>query len=40
MENGFDIVDVCDSLGQTEYEYASAVYTDGTIDASIAEAPT
>ena len=40
MENGFDIVDVCDSLGQDEYNYASAVYTNGTIDPSITEAPT
>lgn len=39
MERGFDIVDVCDSLGQAEYDYASAVYTGGTIDASISEAP-
>lgn len=40
MEDGFDIVDVCDALGQDEYDYAWAVYTNGTIDASIAEAPT
>ena len=39
MENGFDIVDICDSLGQDQYHYAWALYTDGTIDASIAEAP-
>lgn len=39
MENGFDIVDICDSIGQREFEYASAVYTDGTIDATIVEAP-
>lgn len=39
MENGFDIVDVCDALGQDEYDYAWSVYTNGTIDASIAEAP-
>lgn len=27
MENGFDIVDICDSLGQEKYDYASAVYS-------------
>ena len=38
-DNGLDIVDVCDSMTQAEYEYASAVYTDGTIDESIMEDP-
>ena len=38
-DNTLDIADVCDSLGQEEYEYASAVYTGGSIDISIDEAP-
>jgi hypothetical protein len=38
-DNGFDIVDVCDSMTQAEYAYASAVYTDGSIDSSIVEEP-
>ena len=38
-DNGLDIVDVCDAMSQAEYEYASAVYTDGTIDALIMEDP-
>ena len=38
-DNTLDIADVCDSLGQEEYEYASAVYTGGSIDAQIAAAP-
>ncbi len=38
-DNTLDIADVCDSLGQEEYEYASAVYTGGSIDALIKEAP-
>ena len=38
-DNGLDIVDVCDSMTQAEYEYASAVYTDGSIDSSIVEEP-
>ena len=39
VDNGLDIVDVCDSMTQAEYEYASAVYTDGIIDESIMEEP-
>jgi len=38
-DDGLDIVDVCDSLGQGEYECASAVYTSGSIDASIVDGP-
>ena len=38
-DNGHDIVDVCDSMTQAEYEYASAVYTDGSVDTSIVEEP-
>jgi hypothetical protein len=39
VDNGLDIVDVCDSMTQAEYEYASAVYTNGTIEESIMEEP-
>jgi hypothetical protein len=38
-DNAFDIVDVCDSMTQGEYEYASAIYTEGSVDASIVEDP-
>ena len=38
-DNGLDIVDVCDSMTQAEYEYASAVYTEGSVDSSIVEEP-
>jgi hypothetical protein len=38
-DNGLDIVDVCDSMTQAEYAYASAVYTDGSIGSSIVEEP-
>ena len=38
-DNGLDIVDVCDSMTQAEYEYASAVYPDGSVDTSIVEEP-
>ena len=38
-DNGLDILDVCDSMTQAEYEYASAVYTDGSVDTSIVEEP-
>lgn len=31
-DDGLDIVDICDSLGQAEYEYASAVYSGGKVD--------
>ncbi len=39
VDNGLDIADVCDSLGQLEAVYAAAVYTDGSIDSSIVENP-
>ena len=38
-DNGLDIVDVCDSMTQAEYEYASAVYTEGSVDSVIVEEP-
>ena len=38
-DNGLDIVDVCDSMTQAEYEYALAVYTEGSVDSSIVEDP-
>lgn len=37
VENELDIVDVCDSLAQAEYEYASAVYTNGKVDIASCE---
>lgn len=39
VENGLDIVDVSDSVGQEEYEYAKAVYTGGVLDREIVEEP-
>ncbi len=38
-ENGLDIVDVCDSLGQEEYEYAASIYSNGVVDSAIVEEP-
>ncbi len=38
-DSGLDIVDVCDSMTQAEYEYARAIYTDGSVDSSIVEEP-
>ena len=38
-EKELDIVDICDSLGQDEYEYAESLYTDGEIEHSIVEDP-
>ena len=38
-DNGLDIVDVCDSMTQAEFEYASAIYTEGSVDSSIVEEP-
>ena len=38
-DNGLDILDVCDSMTQAEYDYASAIYTDGSVDSSIVEEP-
>ena len=35
LENGLDIVDVCDSIGQEVYEYAASVYVDGVLDSGI-----
>jgi len=39
VENGLDIVDMSDSVGQEEYEYAKAVYTGGVLDREIVEEP-
>ena len=38
-DDELDIVDVCDSLGQAEYRYASAVYTNGSVDIASCEEP-
>lgn len=38
-DNSLDIVDVCDSIGQAEYEYATAIYTNGSVDTSILDGP-
>ena len=38
-DNGLDILDVCDSMTQAEYQYASAIYTEGSVDSSIVEEP-
>jgi GNAT superfamily N-acetyltransferase len=35
IDNGLDIVDVCDSISQDAYEYAVSVYTDGELDRDI-----
>jgi hypothetical protein len=35
LDNGLDIVDVCDSMGQDQYDYAAAVYSDGVLDSEI-----
>ncbi len=37
VDNGLDIADVCDSLGQVEADYAAAVCTVGTVDAFIVD---
>lgn len=39
LENGLDIVDVCDSVGREEYDYADAIYSENRIDASIIQEP-
>ena len=36
-DDELDIVDVCDSQGQEEYQYASAVYTNGSVDIASSE---
>ena len=38
-ENSLDIVDVCHSLGQEEYEYAASIYSSGFLDSSVVEEP-
>lgn len=38
-DDGLDIVDVCDSLSQEEYEYAAAVYTNGSVDIASSGGP-
>ena len=35
LDNDLDIVDVCDSIGQDQYDYAAAVYSDGALDSEI-----
>ena len=36
-DDELDIADICDSLGQDEYQYANAVYTNGSVDIASAE---
>jgi len=35
LDNDLDIVDICDSVGQDQYDYAAAVYSDGALDSEI-----
>ena len=35
LEKNLDIVDICDSIDQATYEYAFAIYEDGTLDRRI-----
>ena len=35
LDNDLDIVDICDSIGQDQYDYAAAVYSDGALDTDI-----
>ena len=39
IDNRLDIVDICDSIEQELYEYASAIYTDGYIEESLVPTP-
>jgi GNAT superfamily N-acetyltransferase len=39
LDNGLDIIDLCDSFGQEEYEYASAIYSGNMIESSLIEEP-
>ena len=39
LDNGLDIVDVCDSVGREEFEYADAIYTENRIDEAIIQEP-
>lgn len=39
LDNGLNIVDVCDSVGREEYEYADTIYSENRIDASIIQEP-
>ena len=36
-DDELNITDICDSLGQEEYDYANAVYTDGTVNIASSE---
>ncbi|GAI73447.1 unnamed protein product, partial [marine sediment metagenome] len=38
-DNNLDIVDVCDSIGQEEYEYANSIYEDGYLKSDLVEMP-
>lgn len=39
IDNGLDIVDVCDSIEGDLYEYSSAIYANGYIDENLVEMP-
>jgi hypothetical protein len=39
IDDGLDIVDICDSHEQELYEYVSAIYEDGFIDCKLVEMP-
>ena len=39
INNHLDIIDICDSIEQELYEYASAIYKDGFIDEKLVEMP-
>lgn len=39
IDNGLDIVDLCDSVDQELYEYANSIYVDGFIDKAICAVP-
>jgi GNAT superfamily N-acetyltransferase len=39
VDNGLDIVAVCDSIGPEEHEYASSIYKDSLINETIVEQP-
>lgn len=39
IDNGLDIVAICDSIGPEEYEYASSIYKDSFINETIVEQP-
>ena len=39
IDNGLNIVDVCDSIGQEEHDYADAIYSENRIDEAIIQEP-